>query len=165
MNKSTTQTTWHKVHAGTATYHAGVAQNTTYRYLNQLFSELLQPYELSCMQWFMIGKIYDAGPNGISITDLAQQLATGLPFVTNSVNLLSAKGIVKRMESELDARTKLVAIEDASVQTIEHIEKELRSKIRNSIYKSIDPDDLKVYIKVLYQIEEIGKQNATSAKH
>ncbi len=64
------------------TYQSGVAQSSAYRNLNKLFSALLKEHDLTCMQWFVIGTIHDAGDAGIQLTLLAAKLQTGLPFIT-----------------------------------------------------------------------------------
>lgn len=134
------------------TYQSGVAQSSAYRNLNKLFSELLGEHDLTCMQWFVIGTIYDAGPAGIQLSHLSEKLQTGLPFITNTINLLESKNIVERKGSPTDSRAKHVSILPNFIDECEQIEQDLRVKMRKSIYASISPADLRVYIKVLYQL-------------
>jgi len=134
------------------TYQSGVAQSSAYRNLNKLFSELLRDHGLTSMQWFVIGTIYDAGPEGIQLSHLSEKLQTGLPFITNTINLLESKGIVERKGSPTDSRAKRVSIMPDFIEECEQIEIDLRGKMRKSIYATISPADLRIYIKVLYQL-------------
>lgn len=134
------------------TYQSGVAQSSAYRNLNKLFSELLKDHNLTCMQWFVIGTIYDAGDEGIQLSHLSEKLQTGLPFITNTINLLESKGIVERKGSPTDSRAKRVSIRPEYIRECEQIEIDLRSRMRSSIYASISPSDLRTYIRVLYQL-------------
>lgn len=137
------------------TYQSGVAQSTAYRNLNKLFSGLLKSHGLTCMQWFVIGTIYDASPEGIKLTHLSEKLQTGLPFITNTINLLESKGIVERKDSLTDNRSKIVSIKPDYINTSQQIEKDLRAQLRSSIYNTISRDDLRIYVKVLYQLGQV----------
>lgn len=137
------------------TYQSGVAQSSAYRNLNKLFSKLLKDHGLTSMQWFIIGTIYDAGTEGINLTNLAQKLQTGLPFITNTINLLESKGIVSRRGSLVDSRAKHVSIMPEYISECEQIEIDLRDKLRTSIYSDISQKDFKIYMKVLYRLSNI----------
>ncbi|HEX8182415.1 MAG TPA: MarR family transcriptional regulator [Candidatus Saccharimonadales bacterium] len=139
------------------TYQSGVAQSSAYRNLHKLFSKFLKDYDLTCMQWFVLGTIYDSGPGGIQLSKLATKLQTGLPFITNIINLLESKSMVVRRESETDSRAKFVSIAPDYRKECQQIEIDLRTKLRSSIYADITPDDLIIYIKVLYQLSAIQK--------
>jgi len=138
-----------------ATYQAGVAQSAAYRNLNKLFSEMLKDHDLTSMQWFVLGTIFDAGPEGIQLTQLSSKLQTGLPFITNTINLLESKGMVERHSSQTDSRSKSVTITPPYLAICQKIEEDLRQKMRTSIYRDIKPEDLQIYIKVLYQLSKI----------
>lgn len=137
------------------TYQSGVVQAAAYRNLNKLFTILLKEHELTCMQWFVIGTILDAGPEGIKLTDLANKLQTGLPFITNIINMLESKGMVERRFKPDDNRTKFVSIQPDFVAECHEIEQALRAKLRQTIYSKITPEELRTYIKVLYQFSQI----------
>jgi DNA-binding MarR family transcriptional regulator len=134
------------------TYQSGVVQASAYRNLNKHFTALLKDHGLTCMQWFVVGTIYDSGSDGITMTDLARKLQTGIPFTTNTINLLESKGMVERKDGEKDNRNKFVSISPDFISQCESIEKDLRAKLRESIYQHITPDDLRIYIKVMYQL-------------
>ncbi len=137
------------------TYQAGVAQSSAYRNLNKLFSAMLKDHGLTSMQWFMLGTIYDSGKTGIQLTKLAAKLQTGLPFITNTINLLESKNIVQRKDNPTDSRSKSVSISPHFMKECEQIELDLRDKMRKSVYSSISPEDLRTYIKVLYQLSSV----------
>jgi DNA-binding MarR family transcriptional regulator len=137
------------------TYQAGVAQSSAYRNINKLFSAMLKEHELTSMQWFVLGTIYDSGKEGIQLTQLSSKLQTGLPFITNTINLLESKGMVERHNSPTDSRSKTVVITDDFMPSCQKIEDSLREKIRGTIYGDIDPEELKVYIRVLTKLSRI----------
>ena len=144
------------------TYQAGVAQSSAYRNLNKLFSDMLKAHDLTCMQWFVLGTIYDSGEEGIQLTLLSTKLQTGLPFITNTINLLVSKGMVERRGSPTDSRSKWVSIASGFKKECEQIEIDLRIKMRTSMYANISPKDLSIYVKVLYQLSNINPPANTS---
>lgn len=139
------------------TYQAGVAQSSAYRNLNKLFSAMLKTYDLTSMQWFVLGTIFDSGENGIQLTQLSTKLQTGLPFITNTINLLQSKGMVERRNSLTDSRSKSVFIAESFIPTCRQIEADLRGKMRTSVYGRISQEDLTVYLRVLYQLSQLDK--------
>ncbi|HEX8226333.1 MAG TPA: MarR family transcriptional regulator [Candidatus Saccharimonadales bacterium] len=137
------------------TYQAGVAQSSAYRNLNKLYSAMLKPHGLTSMQWFVLGTISDSDAAGIQLTQLSAKLQTGLPFITNTINLLESKGMVERKGSPTDSRSKHVSITEDFKQECMEIEADLRAKLRKTILAEIAPEELNIYLKVLNQLSEL----------
>ncbi len=155
MNKS------NKVHnnefslASTTTYQSGVAQATAFRIVKRHTAYVLRDYNLSCMQWFTIGTIFDSGAKGVRISDLAQQLDTTLAYMTTIVNLLESRGILCKKAHEFDARTKLVTVKPSYYKTCRKIERVLRKKLGELLYSELSHEELTTYVKVLYKITQL----------
>lgn len=137
------------------TYQAGVIQSTAFRVMNKVTATLLKDYNLSTMQWFIVGTVYDAGERGISITDLSRKLDTGISFLTNSINVLELKKMVVRREHSTDNRVRLVHIHPSFKSKCVQIETELRQKMRETLYDHITRDELNTYIKVLHRLASL----------
>lgn len=141
--------------ANITTYQAGVIQSTAFRVINKVTATMLKEYNLSTMQWFIVGTVYDAGDDGISITDLSRKLDTGISFLTNSINVLELKNMVIRREHSKDNRIRLVHINPSFRPKCTKIEKRLREKMRTTLYDRITRDELNTYIKVLNQLASL----------
>ncbi len=141
------------------TYQSGVIQAAAHRVLNRVVSDFLLQYDLTAMQWFIIGHIYDRGDAGLRMTDLTKLLDTSLPYTTNTINLLESKEIVRKKIHQKDSRTKLVSITPSYRSTVEEIEIGLREQMREQLYKSnrISREELQAYIDVLYKIVRAGQ--------
>lgn len=137
------------------TYESGVVQSTAYRILSKHVTEILKKHEVTMMQWFVLGTIYSAGTGGIRLTDLAKKVDTGLPFLTNLINLLETKNMVHRVSNLDDSRSKFVVVTPDFSRKCRTIEVDLREGMRKNLYQHISADDLATYIKVLYQIAAI----------
>ena len=141
------------------TYQAGVAQAATHRSLQKLCDDILKPFGISKMQWLIIGTVLDTGKKGIRVTDLAEKLGTTLPYLTTAINLLESKAILVRKDNNTDNRSKLVSINKAFVPLCVEIEATLRQALRDSIYAEIDPAEFRTYMKVLYQLSDVGSRH------
>lgn len=111
------------------------------------------------MQWLIIGTVYDSGPAGIRLTDLAEMLDTTQSYLTTTINLLVSKDILMRTDNEADSRSKFVCISPSFVHKCDKIEHTLRTALRKSIYANIDPAEFRVYMKVLYQLSRVDGQS------
>lgn len=135
-----------------ATYQAGIAQSSAHRLLKRFTEECVSDYDITAMQWFMIGLIYDAGSAGLGVSEISRRLGTNVPYVTNTLNILEAKGIVSRQRRSEDSRAKAVTIAPGFAPIIPTIEQDLRRKMREELYMTITPDELRAYVTVLYKL-------------
>lgn len=141
-----------------ATYQSGIAQASAHRVINRIVSDYLLKHGLTAMQWFALGTIYDAGNDGVRLSDLTRKLSTTLPYVTNMVALLESKGMIRKVAHAGDSRIKLVSVAPKYKRTVETIERELRDHMRTNLYEmdGISRDELQAYISVLYKIVRQG---------
>lgn len=137
------------------TYHVGVIESAAHRALRKHKDKLLKDYGITGMQWYVIGLVADAGKSGIRITDLAKRLDTTLAFLTNTVNLLESKNILDRRVNKDDNRSSFVVMKTSYQKTYEEIEKELRARLKKSIYSMITPEELKTYINVINRFSRL----------
>lgn len=134
------------------TYHAGIVQARAYRILKGLMTDALKKHGLSMMQWAIVGLVYDAGKKGIRITELAKKLDTTLAFVTNHINVLESKDLVRRELDEADSRVRVVILNAKHRKSVKSIEKEVRSDLRKVVGDNISLRELAIYVKVLEKI-------------
>ncbi len=141
--------------ADVTTYQSGVAQARAFRIVKSHTAHFLKDYNLTCMQWFTIGTILDAGSNGIRISDLAKKLDTTLAYMTNTINFLESRGILLKVAHTYDARTKLVSVKPTYHKTCHKIEHALRLRLREVLYENLNHDELEVYVGVLYKLGQL----------
>lgn len=136
------------------TYQSGVAQASAHRIITRTVSDFLLQYGLTSMQWFIIGHVYDAGSQGLRLSDLMRRVQTTLPYITNTVTLLESKGIVQKVSHSGDSRIKLVSITKSFKPQVQEIETGLREHLRQTLYQEdgISRQELQDYIAVLYKI-------------
>lgn len=137
------------------TYQAGALQSSVHRMLQKFCDETLAPYGITKTQWLVTGTVLDAGKKGVRLTELANTLSTTMSYLTNTINLLESKGILSRISHDKDERAKMVVVNPRFVPKCTEIEATLRSKLRDSIYSNITPEEFRTYMKVLYKLSEI----------
>jgi DNA-binding MarR family transcriptional regulator len=134
------------------TYQAGAVQASLHRLLQKQCDEILSPYGISKMHWMIIGHVLDAGKEGIRISDLAQNLGTTISYLTTAINILESKGYVKRKDNSDDARSKLIVVNPKRIKKCQEIEKTLREGLRKAIYSKVDPQEFRIYMKVMFSL-------------
>lgn len=144
--------------ASITTCQAGVMQASINRILQKHSDEILKPYGVTKMQWLIIGTVLDGGDAGVRLTDLAKQLDTTLSYITTAVNLLESKGILARKENQQDSRSKLISINEFFLPQCAVIEATMRKALRKSIYSYIDPNEFRIYLKVMYQLARVDSR-------
>ena len=139
------------------TYQAGAAQAAMHRLVQKMSDDILRPFGITKMQWMIIGCVLDAGTEGTRISDVSAELGTTTAYLTNSINVLESRNILKRRDNQMDSRSKLVTIVPGYVKKCHEIENTMRIALRTSIYSKIDPEDFATYFKVVFQLVDVGK--------
>ena len=136
------------------TYQANVYQSRANRTFKRLKNKILRKYGLSLTQWTVLGFIYEGGREGVRTSDLAASLNTSQAFITNAVNGLEDKGLVRRTDHSTDARAKMVMLAPGQRTFVKKIESSLRKELRETVYSKISRKDLNTYVKVLKEFAE-----------
>ncbi len=142
-----------------STYESGIMQSTAHRILGRINADYLAQYGLTSTQWYIIGHAYDAGADGVRLSQLKDLLDTTMPFITMTVNQLEAKGILQKLSHTDDSRVKIAKLNPNYARTVQEIELGLRDELRARLYNqdNITRDELATYINVLYKIAQSNK--------
>jgi DNA-binding MarR family transcriptional regulator len=138
------------------TYQAVIIQSRAQRAIKSSLSSALRGYGITMMQWSIIGLIADSDQDGMRISDVAHALDTSLAFITTSVNVLEAKGLVTRTGHAHDNRAKMVSLKPEFSDKIAAIEAALQKEQRTLVYNGVSEDDLSAYFRVLNTIASKG---------
>ena len=138
------------------TYQVGAIESAAHRAIRQHKDSLLRDYDITGMDWYIIGLVSDSGKEGIRTTDLAEKLGTTMGFLTKAVNLLDAKKILRRTANVKDARSHYIVLNPSYRKTVDEIEAALRVKLRETVYSSVTPEELLTYVKVIEKFSRLG---------
>jgi DNA-binding MarR family transcriptional regulator len=137
------------------TYQGAIMLSAVHRLISKEAANCLKKYNLTMMEWSAFGFIYDH--KRVRTSKLSKSLNFTMPYATNLVNGLEAKGYVTRVEDDTDSRSKLLELTNAAKKDYATIEKDLRDVLREEVYRKVSPDDFTIYLKVLF---ELGTQAA-----
>jgi DNA-binding MarR family transcriptional regulator len=114
----------------TKTYEVGIAQMLAIKTTNNGRAIILDQYDLTTIEWFVLGMAYNETPaGGIRVTDLATMLEVKTTYITSILRTLKDKGYAQTMTDPNDARVRLVVATEKANHVINAIEDSLQDKI------------------------------------
>jgi hypothetical protein len=93
-----------------STWQSGLTQMAVHRVIRRYCDDFLQQYNLSTMQWLVIGAIYESGDKGTRVTDLAEKAGTTLSYMTTTLNKLQDMRIICRIDLPGDNRSRAMIV-------------------------------------------------------
>jgi DNA-binding MarR family transcriptional regulator len=130
-------------------YRIGLVQAKAYRLVKNLTGEALKKYELSSIDWAMIGLLYDFGE--MRYGELAEALGVEAPFVSVLAEGLEQKGYVKETKSTTDKRVKNIHLTKKGERLVPELEAAVRAKI-DPLFEHIGQSDISRYVHTLERI-------------
>jgi len=103
-----------------------VDKSIEYRMFNERFAEALRPFDITVMEWGIIGIIHKR--KEVSVTELAMALGTSLGYVSKASSDLIKKGILEFYTSPQDGRRKTISIVDH--EKVKRIERVVRRSVK-----------------------------------
>ena len=97
--------------------------------------------------------LYENRERDIYQKDIEKYFLVGRSTVTNSIQLMEKKGLVRREFVECDARLKKVLLTEKGIQSHETIENMI-AEMNSGILEGIDEQDAQVFLKVIRRIRE-----------
>ena len=138
-----------------ASYNISVLQGKAYKTLQIYIIKSLSKFKLSLPEWKVLGKLNDQ--KHLRVADLSLMLGYDASLITNLIDSLEAKGLLKRKSSHTDLRVKHIIVTQKAKALIPQIE----SDVWKSLYillENITQKELATYMKTLRLIIEAGGQ-------
>ncbi len=132
------------------TYKAGLLQAKVYRVLKGFTLDKLAAYNLSTVDWALLGLLHDSG-EGMRPGVLAEELGVEPPFVTVIIAKLTKMELINVKMDKKDNRVKIFFLSLKGERMIPEIEVHLRKEM-GVLVKGIEYGDLMSYLSVLEQI-------------
>ena len=109
--------------------------------------------EITLSHGWIIRFLYENRERDIYQKDIEKYFLVGRSTVTNSIQLMEKKGLVRREFVECDARLKKVLLTEKGIQSHETIENMI-AEMNSGILEGIDEQDAQVFLKVIRRIRE-----------
>lgn len=109
--------------------------------------------EITLMHGWAIRYLYENRNEDVFQKDLEKQFCIARSTVTNIIQLLEEKGLVRREFVKSDARLKKVILTQKGIESHEKIE-ELITRMNMQMVEGIANEELEIFLKVAEQIRE-----------
>lgn len=145
-------------HLTLTTYQIGVLVARTHRVLKAHTDVVLAPYDLTSVDWAIIGLLYDEAKTGMKLSALSEELGVEAPFITVRIKRLETRHLVTIMRGTLDKRERYAHITPAGKKLVATIEPILRTASRQWL-KGVGPLDVKGFIAVMKTVALNDQKN------
>jgi DNA-binding MarR family transcriptional regulator len=142
MQETNDSTTFEKI--GIKSYETMLAVTQSQQSLKQMLSICLGHYNLSMMQWLVIGVLIDRSQKPI---DIAKRIGVSPPYVTLILNQINELGYITKTVIEDDERSKIVVISPQGKALALKVEKKLMSCIEREM-GGLPAEDLSNFFQV-----------------
>lgn len=136
-------------------YNVGILQGQAYKTLQNFLTRALLAFNLSIPEWKLLGQLYDH--KELRVADLATLLAYDPPLVTNLIDSLEKKGLLRRKSHKKDRRVKMIIPSQKATGLIEAIEPEVRKEL-GTLLTGITSKEMEIYSKILRNIVANGNK-------
>jgi DNA-binding MarR family transcriptional regulator len=130
------------------TYQIGILVARTHRVLKAHTDEVLTPYDLTSVDWAILGLLHDDATAGMKLSTLSEELGVEAPFITVRIKRLQDRKLVSVVSGPTDKRERLATITPTGAKLVATIEPILRSASRTWL-KGVGPLDVKGFITVM----------------
>ena len=131
------------------TYRVGLLQAKAYRILKSRTTKILEPFDISTIEWAFLGLLYDKASLRTKVA--ARELGVEAPFITALVSSLKKRSFVVEAKDPDDKRAKSLQLSDEGKLFVENTEKVVREGMRPLI-QGASTTDLIGYLAVLEKI-------------
>lgn len=135
-------------HLALTTYQIGILVARTHRVLKAHTDEVLAPYDLTSVDWAIIGLLKDDKASGMKLSTLSDELGVEAPFITVRIKRLHDRKLVSVTTGSVDKRERLAFITPEGIKLVTTIEPILRTASRAWL-KGVGPLDVKGFITVM----------------
>ncbi len=135
-------------HLTLTTYQIGVLVARTHRVLKAHTDEVLAPYDLTSVDWAILGLLHDDKQTGMKLSVLSEELGVEAPFITVRIKRLQNRKLVTVEAGKNDKRERLATITATGSELVTAIEPILRRESRTWL-KGVGPLDVKGFIAVM----------------
>ncbi|HJP96156.1 MAG TPA: hypothetical protein VJ843_02165 [Candidatus Saccharimonadales bacterium] len=142
-----------KVFKKSKSYEVGIAHMLLTRKMGNLRNTILEPYQLSSVEWFVMGIVLSkSADGGIRITDLAALFDVKTTYITAIVNKLKALDYVNAVADSTDARVRLVVITKKGAKAAETIETKITGAAEKVLQGKVTEDQLAGFFMVMHEL-------------
>ena len=109
--------------------------------------------EVTLMHGWIMGFLYENRERNVYQKDIEKFFHIGRSTVTNTIQIMEKRAMIRRESVEWDARLKKVLLTEKGIETHETM-KSLIDELNEGILDGIEEKDTDIFLNVLYQIRD-----------
>ena len=141
------------------TYNVGLLQAKSYRILKNHLTECLSKYDISAIEWALVGLLYDHR-EGMRSSTVAKELGVEASFITALFSTLKNRELVNIKSDATDSRVKIIYVTPQGIEFVEEVEPQVHAQMEY-VTQGISPQEHISYINVLEYIVEKTEKTHT----
>ena len=118
------------------------------RALRSIIAKELEQYNLTMMEWLLLGVVCGGPKEGLSMTAIANQLDVTLPQVTALMNNVTKLRLVKQKTQKHDRRSRHVVPTNVGKDLCRQVEGAVKQGLDKWL-GGVESDELEVYLRVV----------------
>ncbi len=135
----------------TSMYEACLMHSRADRAMRMMVSRQLERFDVTMMEWLLMGVVDSGPPEGLTMTSVALTLDVTLPQVTAlAASLVKAK-LLKQKVSRQDRRSRRLISTPACARLLEEIEETIRTTMK-AWTADVPQENLAVYFETIKQL-------------
>jgi DNA-binding MarR family transcriptional regulator len=134
-------------------YQACLLHSKADRTLRVVVSKQLEQFDITMMEWLLMGAVQAGPKDGITMSAVASTLDVTLPQVTALTASLTKAKLLKQKVSPRDRRSRRLVVTPAGKSLLEQVETAIDATMKDWL-SDIEPDQLKTYFEVVRLLAE-----------
>lgn len=115
--------------------------------------------DLSISEMHLLESVGKSGPEGRTISDIAQELSVTLPTVTVAINKLEKKGYVQKVKSGADARMVFVTLTRTG-QKMDRVHRYFHEQMVRNISSEMDEEEKRILTMGVVKLNRFFKRKS-----
>ncbi len=114
---------------------------------NNILTKYPSPLQMGIIEILIKHKNED-----ISQNDLKKEMCISKAAISEALNSMEKKNLIKKIQSKNDSRKNIIVLEDSAIQTYEEIKKDMLT-FNNKLLKNISEEEIDIFMNVLNKIK------------
>lgn len=134
-------------------YQACLLHSRADRVLRTVVSNQLERFNVTMMEWLLLGVVNEGPKDGITLSKIADVLDVSQPQVTALMDKVLAQKLAKQKILKQDRRSRSVVLTTRGKHLLEKIETSIADYIRNWL-NDVPPEQLQAYWETIRYISQ-----------
>lgn len=133
-------------------FRLGFLLHDVSRLRRTVVDKALKPLDLTRSQWWVLANLSRYPGEGITQTELANQLDVGKVALGDMIDRIEANGYIRRTPDPVDRRAKRIAVTPAGIALLDAI-RDYAAEINREMMKGVSPEEIAATENILHRMK------------